>query len=113
MQKYRKKPIDVEALQYDGTNIQSIWDWVGADRVYGPVEDDPCAYIETPEGRMQARPGDWIIKGAHDELYPIKPEIFADTYVPVRDADFRSLSAYMQNLMEQAKRFAARRENGK
>ena len=36
--------------------------------------------IETLEGIMLARVGDWIIKGVAGEFYPCKPAIFAATY---------------------------------
>ena len=29
-----------------------------------------------------AQPGDWVIKGVAGELYPCKPDIFAETYEP-------------------------------
>jgi len=36
--------------------------------------------ISTLQGNMTATPGDWIIKGVADEIYPCKPEIFERTY---------------------------------
>lgn len=81
--RFRKKPVEIEAVRFTGDNIQEIWDWVGAGAVYGPVEDDPSAYIDTLEGRHEARPGDWIIKGVQGEPYPCKPDIFEATYEPV------------------------------
>jgi hypothetical protein len=41
---------------------------------------DGGIFIHTLEGRMEARPGDWIIKGINGEFYPCKPDIFAATY---------------------------------
>jgi len=32
---------------------------------------------------MEARDGDWIIRGVKDELYPCKPDIFEATYEKV------------------------------
>jgi hypothetical protein len=32
---------------------------------------------------MEAKPGDWIIRGVAGELYPCKPDIFVRTYEPV------------------------------
>ncbi len=80
--KYRKKPVVIEAVRFTGDNINAIWEAFGAGEVYGPVEDDRSAYIDTAEGRMEARPGDWIIRGVAGELYPCKPGIFAATYEP-------------------------------
>jgi hypothetical protein len=44
--------------------------------------DDAEWMIQTLEGDMWARPGDWIIKGVQGEFYPCKPDIFEATYEP-------------------------------
>ena len=36
--------------------------------------------IQTLEGTLHARVGDWIIEGVQGELYPCKPDIFEATY---------------------------------
>lgn len=41
---------------------------------------DETLLIQTLEGVMEARPGDWIIKGVAGEFYPCKPDIFEATY---------------------------------
>jgi len=81
--KYRKKPIVIEAIKYTGNNIEEIWDAFSAADVYGPVEDDPCAYILTLEGRMCCNIGDYIIRGVRGELYPCAKDIFEETYEKV------------------------------
>jgi hypothetical protein len=83
MSKYRKKPVVIEAVEFTGGNINEVWDTFGAGAIYGPVENDPNAYIDTPEGRMTATPGDWIIRGVKGELYPCKPDVFEATYEAV------------------------------
>jgi hypothetical protein len=50
--------------------------------------------IETPEGFIEAEPGDIILRGVHGERYPIKPEIFAKTYVPADPEDVDAFSFY-------------------
>lgn len=37
-------------------------------------------YIETLEGTMTASLGDYIVKGVDGEFYPVKPDIFEQTY---------------------------------
>lgn len=37
-------------------------------------------YIDTLEGQMKADKGDWIVTGIKGERYPVKPEIFEQTY---------------------------------
>jgi hypothetical protein len=58
--RYRKKPVIIEAFRTDQELI-----------------------IETLEGNMVAKPGDFIIRGVRGELYPCKPDIFNDTYEKV------------------------------
>lgn len=87
--RFRKKPVEIDAVQYTGENIVEVWESFDAGHVYGPGgthsrdDDDRAAYIETLEGVMRADPGDWIIRGVSGELYPCKPDIFAATYEPV------------------------------
>lgn len=78
-----KKPIPIQAIRYTGDNIEEIWDTFGAGDIYGPVEDDPCAYILTLEGKMRCNVGDWIIKGVQEEFYPCRHDIFVQTYQEV------------------------------
>ncbi|TDC02108.1 hypothetical protein E1091_01510 [Micromonospora fluostatini] len=37
-------------------------------------------WIDTLEGGHTVCPGDWVVTGVQGERYPVKPEIFADTY---------------------------------
>lgn len=73
---YRKKPVEVEAIQYNGVNATDIAEFVGDAYVHNvriPV-------IRTLEGEMRVVAGDWIIKGVKGEFYPCKPDIFYETY---------------------------------
>lgn len=86
-QKFRKKPVVIEAVRFDGSekSIESIHEWSnGALGWIGgrglPIED---AFVSTLEGDMYFGPGDWIIKGVKGEFYPCKPDIFEQTYEPV------------------------------
>ena len=36
--------------------------------------------VETPEGVMKGRAGDWLMVGINGEMYPIAKEIFEKTY---------------------------------
>jgi hypothetical protein len=107
VQKYRKKPVVIEALQFDGTDeaSEAIRAWAGKDAAV--VDTDHIAHlwdygagcyilpsgkmihapykvrhliIMTLEGEMLAAPGWWIIKGIQGEFYPCQPDIFAETY---------------------------------
>jgi hypothetical protein len=78
---YRKKPVVVEALQYDGANHEALKNFMGTLRVH-PIHENPV--IGTLEGDMLVATGDFVIKGVKGEFYPCKPDIFAATYEEVR-----------------------------
>ena len=94
MAKYRKKPVVVEAVQWDGTNEDEINKFVGlcigakiywSHNLYGPNEYEKGLKlnIQTLEGVMRAKRGDYIIKGVNGEIYPCKPDVFEKTYEKV------------------------------
>lgn len=82
---YRKKPVEVEAVQYRGTLTSEVeellnsstcrwlWDWHLHE-----------LKIETLEGLMTVSQYDWIIKGTQGETYPCKPAAFQDTFEEVK-----------------------------
>jgi hypothetical protein len=87
MAKYRKRPVVIEAVQYDGGNMpDGVCDGgQGCKSVGAP---DGCVpHVHTLEGDMTVSVGDWIITGVKGERYPCKPDIFAMTYVPVGGLD--------------------------
>jgi len=82
MAKYRKKPVVIEAWEFDGiwTSVQPI---VEGNRGISWCSGPPAyCEIKTLEGVMRADVGDWIIRGVKGEFYPCKPDIFAATYDP-------------------------------
>lgn len=88
MKNYRKKPIVIEAIQWDGTEekaieIASIEGFEGmidyGEKKFGKF------YIDTLEGMMQVSPNDYVIKGVKGEFYPCKPDIFEMTYEPANN----------------------------
>ena len=86
MNKYRKKPVIIEAVQYlPGKTCQEIAEWMNVEHSEEDCWDDSEWGIETLEGLMWARPEDWIIKGIKGEFYPCKPDIFEATYELVND----------------------------
>jgi len=82
MQKFRKKPVVIDAIQFKGdANLTEIIDWI--DKQYLPCGDNTELLITTPEGIMRANVDDYIIKGVNGEFYPCKPDIFVKTYEAV------------------------------
>lgn len=102
MKKYRKKPVVIEAVQWNGKNLMELecfhkgislpafrkslaenpiefclWD------KYESLVKKKGLHIRTLEGEMKANVGDYIIKGVDGEFYPCKPDIFDKTYEEV------------------------------
>lgn len=84
--KYRKRPIEIEAIRFvDPESAESIVRWAGEDRISPefPEEGGPMPallHVQTLEGIMRCRPGDWVIKGVAGEFYPCAADIFRATY---------------------------------
>lgn len=74
---YRKRPVKIRAILYNGDNIQRVRSFIGH---WLQDVDGPTITIRTLEGDMRAEPGDWIIRGVADECYPCRADIFAATY---------------------------------
>lgn len=85
MAKFRKKPVVIDAVQWDGKNLKDIAALGGA-REYGQEFMSDDLVIHTLGGNMTASKGDWIIRGVNGEIYPCKDEIFRMTYDEVADA---------------------------
>lgn len=79
MAKYRKKPVEIEAIEWTGSNQSDVADFMKC----SPLFSDRGVKIPTLEGDMYASKGDYIIRGVQGELYPCKPDIFEATYEAV------------------------------
>lgn len=100
-ERFRKKPVEVEAMQWDGTcaSVREICEWARShpdplapdepwvDYTYQRSGDGELVVNEvqchTLEGPLNVSAGDWIINGVAGEFYPCKPDIFEATYEPV------------------------------
>ena len=79
VKKYRKLPLEFEALQYKKDRIADLLDFVPHDMIcYRPDENE--YFIKTLEGSLKCTEGDYIIKGIDGEFYPCKADIFEKTY---------------------------------
>ena len=81
MAMFRKKPVVIEAIQWQATreSWDKIVEFMGREPYPGPM-GSKSFIIKTLEGEHSASNGDWIIKGVKGEFYPCKPGIFALTY---------------------------------
>jgi len=86
--KFRKKPVVIEAVRWDGnlTTIAPLFAKSGQDEIRQDFLSTDLV-IPTLEGEMHAALGDWIICDMKGELYPCKPDIFEATYEPVAEEE--------------------------
>ena len=85
MAKFRKKPVVIEAVKWKG-----VYGDPPCVRQPGPGQEHllpvdgllNCGIIETLEGDMIVRQGEWVITGVKGEHYPCKDDIFRATYEP-------------------------------
>lgn len=102
-QRYRKKPVEIEAVQFRrGGDPWAIYQWIERNTLgsFEPMDviegRKPCPesgvsidprdgrmIISTLEGLHWVNLDDWVIRGVAGEFYPCKPDIFAATYEPV------------------------------
>jgi len=67
--RYRKKPLVVEAVQYEPGLEDGFF--------------DGQPFIRTREGDMRVTLGDFVVTGIEGERYPVKESIFKASYEPV------------------------------
>lgn len=97
---FQKKPIAVEAMQFDGTldSASKIVKWIISNGgtanhfVTGLPSDTDTRpkrkiVIMTLEGLMGAFKSDYIIRGAVGEFYPCKEDVFALTYQRAQETE--------------------------
>ena len=77
MAKFRRKPITVEAIQWNGNNLYGVLSFLGK-KTYGQIVG--AVLIVTPKAILTAVIGDWIVKGDDGEFYPCNPGDFERTY---------------------------------
>lgn len=88
MPMFKKKPVIVEAHQFDGShdNAEQIIKW-SAGSVTGIFDLDSVPYlmVETEDGHHQALVDDWIVKGVAHDYTVEKPDVFGFTHELVTD----------------------------
>lgn len=103
--RYRKRPVEIDAVPYNGDNSDAILRWVNNIRP-GTVArtehwDGACGHDDhsanrdlvvatledgTPNATQVAHvasPGDWIVCGTEGEFYPVKDSVFSTVYEAV------------------------------
>lgn len=109
MTRYRKRPIEIEAMQFrrdaSPAELHAVYQWIerntlGSFEPMAVIEGqmpypasgvsvdprDGRMIISTLEGLHWVDLDDWVIRGVAGEFYPCKPDIFAATYDKVSDS---------------------------
>jgi len=89
MTKHRKKPVIVKALVFTDEPARLIefskfingkTDWL---KISYEDRENPQMTIDNSKGAMQASIGDYVVKGSNGEFYPVKADVFKETYEQV------------------------------
>jgi len=82
-ERWRKRPVEVEALRWDPSSKEAV---VAMLRFCGAAGLLPGGRlrVKTLEGHLDAQPGDYIVRGVRGEFYPVRADIFEETYEPAR-----------------------------
>ena len=86
IKKYRKKPVTIEAIQWNGGNLSEIRDFMRSTVV---ETNGLVLIIPTLKGNKHASLNDYIIKDINGKFYPCKPYIFAKTYEEVMSSPIK------------------------
>lgn len=88
--RFRKKPVEVQAIQWTGDNAAEIKAFVGVRengecRFLQPHEitgvwDNPHVFDELHATWVPVLPENWIIRGVQGEFYPCDADVFAASY---------------------------------
>ena len=88
--RYRKKPIEVDTVQWTGNNEEEIFHFTSGLFHSVPPEDrtddlDVTAQVfdETHSTWVGVYTGQHIVQGVKGEFYPIAEGVLAETYEPV------------------------------
>lgn len=73
--RYKTKPVEIEAVQWTGNNLDEIKEFCGDAASYWEY-----LMLSTLEGNTRASVGDYIIKGLRGEFYPCNYDAFHAKY---------------------------------
>lgn len=103
MRRYRKKPVEVTAVQWTGDNMDEMLAFTKGDFERDPTPGDPDdagVYNRDEDGRgdtwAAVSPGDWLVKGADGLFIGVTADVFAEAYEPVHGPEITGHPAYAQ-----------------
>jgi hypothetical protein len=92
MSRFRKKPVEVDSVQWTGDNHAELDVFTGGN--FAVLTEEDRANCADPEATAQVfdvlhstwvlvRDGDWIVRGIQGEFYPCRSDVFTATYEEV------------------------------
>lgn len=83
---YRRKPVYVQAIQYDGSNATEILDWIktfwlGLSPAF--IARTGELFLETARGDRRVDTDDFVVRDTRGAFFSVKPAIFAESYESV------------------------------
>ena len=87
--RYRRRPPEVDAIQFTGTNADEVAAWCGG-RVFVSPGDDRL-HIRVGHSVVPAHPGDYVARATDPAgdtgFFPVRAAGFEHTYEPVEDGE--------------------------
>lgn len=94
LQKFRKRPVEIEAIRVTPHNTREVANWVNGEpdaykKGYAGRAYPDIGGVEIPvlpdQKHVRANWGDWVIRGVSGEFYPCEQDVFAATYEAVSE----------------------------
>lgn len=87
-QRYRRRPQEVEAIQWTGHNLDEVLDF--NPELQGGRDGEALLMLadqDGVQGHVEVPVGHWIVRqpGMHYDHWPVDPDYFAIKYEPVGD----------------------------
>jgi hypothetical protein len=87
--RYRKRPLEIDAIQWTGENLEEIVEFLGGEEEARTAmtmwmdTNGTTIVLHTLEGDFDAPPGWWVIRGVKGEYYACEDSVFHASYDPV------------------------------
>lgn len=82
--RFRKRPAEVDAVQWKGDNLAEIAAFVGRTEAELDRGAGGQITILTLEGPVRATRRSWVVKGTEGEFWPVREDIFPRIYEHIR-----------------------------
>lgn len=81
-QRFRKKPVEIEAMRWTFDTVQAMKAWVGDHCYPDPSTRRLKLFVQANAAWLYLNEGEWVAKDRHG-FYPIKDDVFLESYEAV------------------------------